>query len=36
MTGRSLEKQRGRIEAIVYNTQNDSIRYLFELGDAKT
>ena len=36
MTYRSVEKQRGRIEAIVYNKHNDSIRYLFELGDAKT
>ena len=36
MASRSLEKQHGRIEAIVYNKQNDSIRYLFELGDAKT
>lgn len=36
MTYPSLEQQRGRIEAIAYNTQNDSLHYLFELDDAKT
>ena len=36
MTYRSLVKLLGTIEAIVYNKHNDSVRYLFELDDAKT